>query len=126
MHKDRNGKLKAGPVWDFDWATFVPNKTSSYTVKSAIYYSRLFLDPEFVSLVKTRWISQKPKFETLPDYIKEIAARTKAANDINIKLWPITSTTNGDEKMAFDEAINRMIEAYKAKLNWLDIQITNM
>jgi hypothetical protein len=20
MHKDRNGKLKAGPVWDFDWA----------------------------------------------------------------------------------------------------------
>jgi len=25
MYKDRNEKLKAGPVWDFDWGTFIPN-----------------------------------------------------------------------------------------------------
>ena len=45
---------------------------------------------------------------------------------MNISLWPISSTVNGDESMSFDDAINRMISAYEAKYQWLDTQISGM
>jgi hypothetical protein len=38
-------------------------------------------------------------------------------------MWPISSTVNGDEKMSWDEAVDRLKNAYQAKLNWLDTQI---
>lgn len=124
MHKDRLGKLTAGPVWDFDYGTFTPNKY--FYIKGAMYYGRLFTDPTFVSLVKSRWFQLKPKFETIPDYIRKTAENIKVSNEINIGLWPINSTINGDEKMTFEESIDRMIQAYTQKLEWMDKQITNM
>ena len=126
MHKDRLGKLTAGPVWDFDWNTFTPGTSNIYRIKSAIYYDRLFDDPQFVTLVKSRWSVLKPKFETIPDYIKKTAAEIEVSNNINIKMWPISSTVNGDEKMTYEESIERMVSAYTEKLKWMDSQISNM
>lgn len=124
MHKDRLDVLKAGPVWDFDWGTFTPG--TSYSVKNAIYYGRLFQDPVFISIVKSRWSILKSGFETIPEYIRSIASTTKNSNNLNISLWPISSRVNGDETMSFEDAINRMVAAYEAKLQWLDIQISGM
>ena len=126
MHKDKNGKLTAGPIWDFDWNTFKPNSTNSYSIKSAIYYGRLFEDPVFVSLVKERWALHKSKFEDIPDYIRAVAAKIKKSNEIDKTIWPMESTVNEDQDLTFDEAIERMITAYKAKLQWLDTEIGGM
>lgn len=38
----------------------------------------------------------------------------------------ISSSVNGDEKMSFDAAIDRMVKAYEEKLSWLNAQITAM
>ena len=121
MHKDRLGKLVAGPVWDFDWGTFTPG--TGYTIKTAIYYGRLFSNPEFVELVKSRWALLKPAFDTIPDYIRSVAETTHVSNDINISLWPISSTVNGDESLSFTDAIERMVNSYTEKCSWLDSQI---
>lgn len=77
VHKDRLGKLKAGPVWDFDWYTYVPSKSNSYQIKNAIYYGRLFEDPLFVTEVKNRWALYKTSFESIPSYVDTVAARIK-------------------------------------------------
>lgn len=124
MHKDRGGVLKAGPVWDFDWGTYTPG--TSYTVKNAIYYGRLFSDPAFVTIVKDRWAVLKPQFDAIGTYIRTTAAKIKVSNNINIGLWPISSSVNGDETMSFDAAVDRMVDAYEAKLAWLNTQITAM
>ena len=124
LYKDRLGKLTAGPVWDFDWGTFTPG--SEYTINNAIYYGRLFNDPTFVSLVKTRWSSLKTNFGTVPDYIRSMGLKTNISNNINNALWPISSTVNGDESMSFSDAIDRMVNAYQNKYDWLDERITNM
>lgn len=126
MYKDRLGKLTAGPVWDFDWGTFTPGGSHSFCIKSAIYYDRLFRDPQFVSLVKSRWAELKPKFETISDHIRKTAAEMEVSNNINIKMWPISMTVNGDEKMTYEESIERMVSAYIEKLKWMDSQISNM
>lgn len=130
MHKDRLGKLKAGPVWDFDWATFRPSQASSYQIDNAIYYGRLFSDPTFVALVKERWTQHKSGFDGIEAYIRSVAAKVKASNEIDKAMWPMSAhsagSVNGDKDMTFDEAVERMISAYNAKLSWLDTQITKM
>ena len=126
MYKDRLGKLTAGPVWDFDWGTFTPGGSHSFCIKSAIYYDRLFSDSQFVSLVKSRWTELKPKFETISDYIRKTAAEMEVSNNINIKMWPISMTVNGDEKMSYEESTERMVSAYTEKLIWMNSQISNI
>lgn len=130
MHKDRLGKLKAGPVWDFDYYTMVPSNSSSWTIKSYIYYGRLFSDPEFVKLVKERWALYKKGFDTVPDYIRSVASTIKISNEIDFEMWPLSAhsagSVNGDQELSFDEAINRLIEAYSNKLSWMDNQINRM
>lgn len=52
-----NGKLKMGPIWDFDIALGNINYNNNqvpegFWIKSASWISRMFDDPEFVNLVK--------------------------------------------------------------------------
>ena len=75
MHKDKDGLLKAGPVWDFDWETFVPYKVNGYVVRDAIYYPYLFADEGFVARLKERWTLLKPRLEQVGAFIESEAAR---------------------------------------------------
>ena len=125
MHKDKLGKLKAGPVWDFDWGTFVGS--SYYHTKSAVYYGRLFSDPTFVTRVKELWSLRKSGFDSIINTIATKASELENSAVLNIALWPLTNqTVNGDEQMSYEDAVNRMKSAYTNKLNWLDSRIQNM
>ncbi|MCQ2192795.1 MAG: CotH kinase family protein [Paludibacteraceae bacterium] len=128
MYKDANGKLTAGPVWDYDWGTFVPNATSYFRGKDYMYYPQLFKDAAFVAMVKSRWATFKSDLETkVPLFIETTRTQLKKSDAVNIKMWPINNgQPNGDEKMSYDEAVNRLKAAYLAKLKWLDTQIKNM
>jgi hypothetical protein len=133
MNKDvdsKDGRIKAGPVWDFDWGTYRPSTTSSYTIINSLYYKRLFKDAEFKQLVKSRWNEQKAQFQSIADsYIDGLRESLRASDKINNAMWPIETSSvvtylvNGDEKMSWDEAVDRLKNAYQTKLNWLDTQI---
>ena len=125
MYKARNGKLYAGPVWDFDWGTFIPG-VNGLRLTNAIWYKYLFKNDEFKSTLKARWSELKPKFEDIEDFIKEQAALTKESNEVNIKKWPINSSTNGDEQLSFDDAIERMISAYTSRIESVDTAISGL
>jgi hypothetical protein len=124
MYKDKGGKLHAGPVWDFDWETFTPNNW--FVLKDALYYKRLFEDPEFVKRVKERWTMLKPGFDKVVAFIDEEAKRIAPSEKMNHPLWPINQTVNRDESLSFDDAVKRMKEAYETKLSWLDKAIKDM
>lgn len=125
MHKDKNDVIKAGPVWDFDWGSFVPGSTSYFCVNNAIYYGRLLEDAGFKSLVKTKWQEQKSKYEEIGQFIDALGAKLSESDELNHIMWPISSTVNGDESMNYDEAVSRLKAAYLAKLNWMDTQISS-
>lgn len=63
MTFERGGKLKMGPLWDFDLAFggYVllararSNNPEGFHIKDEGYYKRLFLDTEFVTQVKKRY-----------------------------------------------------------------------
>ncbi|MEA5127283.1 MAG: CotH kinase family protein [Proteiniphilum sp.] len=120
MHKDRNGKLKAGPVWDFDYATFRPTNNANFRINNAIWYDKLFQYPDFVETVKQRWNTLKPGFQTIIPFINEQAAYIRQSAIVNGNMWPINQDINGDEKMSFDAAVNRLRGAYEERINTLD------
>ena len=80
--------------------------------------------------VKERWASYKSKFEQVPEYVNNIASKIKKSNEINIAMWPLEDhpfgIENGDADLAFEEAVERIITAFRTKLNWMDEQISNM
>lgn len=125
MHKDRNGKLKAGPVWDFDWGTFQPS-SQPFRIAESVYYGRLLQDPVFVQRVKERWNALKPKFEEIPDFIDAEKQKLQKSDQINIQMWPISSRTNGDETLSYEDAVARMKNAFKVRLQKIDALVGSL
>ena len=125
MYKKRDGKLYAGPVWDFDWGSFKPTY-NHFGIKGTLWYIYLFKYPEFKSAVKARWAEVEDTFRGIDQYIVDIADKTRESNELNLSKWPISSTVNGDESMPYDEAIARMREAYQHRLDRIDGNVSAM
>jgi hypothetical protein len=55
MNLTRGGKLKMGPLWDFEAAFNADSSPKGFVIKGVNWYSRLFMDPTFVAKVKERY-----------------------------------------------------------------------
>lgn len=115
MYKERQQPLKAGPVWDFDYGTFTL-RASIYIANHFPYLQRLFLSPDFRRMACERWYALKPAFDTIPDYIDRQAQRLMLSQEKNIRMWPISSKGNADEQLSYDEAVSRMKQAFRLRM----------
>ena len=120
VYKDKNGKLKAGPLWDNDYASFSTHWNNSAPMRSAVYYGQLLKDPVFVARLKERWADYKPKMQTIPAYINEQAQKIKSSAEMNGTMWPINTRVNLDETLPYDDAVAFIIKNYNTKLTWFD------
>ncbi|MBQ9192398.1 MAG: CotH kinase family protein [Bacteroidales bacterium] len=128
MHKDRGGKLVAGPCWDFDWGVLSyntsPQARTGLVNGSAIWYGRLRQDPAFEAKLKARFNELLPQLETIPDYMDECEKLLKASAGLNFAMWnPAEDASqnggriiNGDENMSFHDAVARLKAIYKERL----------
>ena len=122
MHKDRGGKLVAGPCWDFDWGVLSyntsPQARTGLINGSAIWYGRLRQDPEFEAKLKARFNELLPQLETIPDYMDQCEALLTASAKLNFDMWNPAGDgyINGDEGMSFHDAIARLKSIYKDRL----------
>ena len=121
MHKDRGGKLVAGPCWDFDWGV-LSFKTSggewNLVNGKAIWYERLFQDPAFKAKVKARFEELLPQLEAIPDYMDECETLLAASAKLNFSLWNPANDgmINGDENLSFHDAVTRLKSNYRKHL----------
>lgn len=127
-YKDRNKKLYAGPLWDFDYTTFTTEAENNN--KSAVWYKYLFKDPNFKRKVVERFYQLKPQLIGIADYISEKATALSLSEKENSKLWPLsnldsTIIPNNDEKLSFNEAVSRMRSIYLKRLEWIEQQLNN-
>ncbi len=118
-YMDGDKKLKAGPVWDFDWQTFPyftginqiggrkPNyvgwfgsvgsstiNTMMYTSSSSNYmwYSYLVKDATiFNTTVKERWNVMKPYLLGVTRYIDMLAEQNAVSMEYDKTMWPLES-----------------------------------
>lgn len=100
MHKQKDGKYKMGPVWDFDWAfgynagqnTHFNNPEQSLFVegdlKGSIFFSRFFEDPVVQTLYKERWEDFKTnKYPELIAYILDYAETISGSYALDYAVW---------------------------------------
>lgn len=152
MHKDVNGKLCAGPLWDFDQTTFLgdqlwlyyqyyPSETDYNEPLQirALWYSQLFKDPKFKSRTKERWMELYSYLESgVPAFMDQEYARIAKSLDINWVdagedesqgIWTLTESEkenggrNHDKNLSGADAVRKMKEKYLQRLHWLDRQI---
>jgi hypothetical protein len=122
MHKDRGGKLVAGPCWDFDWGVLSyntsPQARTGLVNGKAIWYERLMEDPAFRSKLKARFEELLPKLETIPSYMDECEALLTESARLNFKLWNPAEDgmINGDERLSFHDAVTRLKTIYQERL----------
>ncbi len=129
MHKSADGKLTAGPLWDFDWGVLSynvsPQARNSLVNKDSIWYTRLFDDPAFKEAVKTRWNELLPQLRTIPAFIGEMEKTLQASAELNFKMWDPAgdasqnngNIVNGDERMTYNDAVARLKSIYEERLD---------
>ena len=111
MFMDGNGKLSAGPVWDFDRGTFQNQEkaselgnSDSYRVKpdkawmflrsqeseaySYIWYRQLAKDETFRQTVQQRWAVIKPYLDQVASQISSYAETQTVSYKYNSAMWP--------------------------------------
>lgn len=124
MYKKQNDKLFAGPLWDFDWGTFMLSE--GVIANETLWYGYFFRYTEFKKAVKARWAEVKETLSDIDSYIEIQAAHIKESNEVNIYKWPITEKINGDENLSFDNAILQMRKSYQIRFRVIDEYISEL
>lgn len=138
------GKLKMGPVWDFDYSTFnlywplkAGNELCSGTtvpsngympqvlaISCHVYYDYLFNDSEFKAVVKQRWNAIKSRLDAIANRFDYWYTTLYASEQLNWALWPIPpdfeSGHHPDCTLTFLQAKNYAKEFYTARLSYLN------
>ena len=148
LYKDagEDAKLFMGPVWDFDYETFIAesyidqNSENGWRgfKRTGYYYHFLCYDQDFVDQVKSLWSSKKAAFEGLTGYIDQKVAEISASQKYDEILWPYkpgdSSQNNRNDNhdyyntktrkvIPFDTAIATMKDNFNARVTWMENQI---
>jgi subtilisin-like proprotein convertase family protein len=148
MHKDRDdngGKLKAGPVWDFDWAwtnipgcsIFSATNGSGWAYKindcgpdvnSNGWYVRLLQDSTFKNELKCRWVSLRSTIlntTNLFNYIDSATVYLDSAQQRHQEKWAtlgvdVGTPEVGAQPTTFQGDINLFKSWMSTRVAWLD------
>ena len=138
FHKDRGGKIVAGPPWDFDWGVLSyntsPRAQTGLVNGSAIWYSRLFKDPAFKKKVQDRFQELLPDLEKVPEYMVLTEEMLEASAELNFAMWnPADDKSanggriiNGDENLTYSAACARLRSNFRDRLTVIPAALERM
>lgn len=131
MYKARNGKLFAGPAWDFDWGTFSSSYQNRWVIPHAIWYPYLLKYPEYIEKLKERWQEHRNSLEAVATYIETRGETLKESGVYDCQTWPINpgftgGYINGDELLSYPESIDQLKSRYIQRFNWIDENINKL
>ena len=150
MHKDKNQKLKMGPIWDFNlgfgnvnycdaelesgWSYKFNDVCGGDNWKVPFWWNRLFEDPAFVSKLKNRWSDLRTNVlsdQNLQDRIDEITNFLIEHNAprrnfdkwtiIGKYVWPNNYIGNN-----YGEEISYLKNWLEKRVKWMDEEINSL
>ena len=135
MNFKRGGKLKMGPIWDFDLGFGNYGKqpyddpTGFYIKDLASWYTRLFTDPAFVSRTKERFNYYYTNRQMIYDAIDAKAATLLPKIVEDNKLWGrICSVSSSKETVedAYEQKVIELKEWIETRFEWLNTNINDL
>lgn len=150
-HKDRwdkKGKLKAGPVWDFDWAwkniwdceQYSRTDGSGWSYKivdcpadvlSFGWFKRLLMDPNFSNAVDCRWKELRATIlsnDSIFNYIDSVEQALLIPQQRHFTAFPVLGQSNGAPEVdapatTYHGEILRLKSWIQTRINWLDVNM---
>ena len=137
MNLKRGGKIKMGPLWDYDiafggypttWsAASTANNPEGFYIKEGVaWYSRLFQDPVFLTRVKERFSVIYNNKQDIFDHIDQKANDLKYKVIEDNKKWgTITdaSAESSDVLLEYQNNVDYLKTWISTRLEWLNINI---
>lgn len=143
FHKDKDHadgtlrKLKAGPVWDFDWSQKDfdgPNNSAGYMhnqfwgqdINAPGWYTRLLEDPSFQNQMKCRYENLRVTFlsETaIAAKLDSVALYLDESKDWHFTTWGNEAEQNATTSTTYAQEIAWMKNWYHNRLVWLDTNL---
>jgi len=128
------GKIKMGPLWDFDLAFGNVNYADSqfpegFWVKDHKWYARLFQDPVFVAKVKYRFIYFKNNQNFILNKMDSYANYLRYAQQENDERWDVIGNyawPNPVVYNTYEEEVAHLKSWYSKRMSWLDAAYKNL
>ena len=144
MHKNRNGKLKMGPIWDFniafgndgrsstfEWIYQYNNRFGNDLWLVHFWYPKLMRDPQFRAAIKTRWNQLKnnqistqtinTKIDNWVTYLSD-----NGAIDRNFDQWDVIGEEvafNSFVGNSYQEEVDYVKDWIRQRIDWVNSQI---
>ena len=150
MHKDKNGKLKMGPIWDFNlafgnadycgggntnvWAYKFNERCSGDFWLVPFWWDRLLQDPAFVAELKARWNALRSGAFSENSILAKISSykdtlEKAGAIDTNFETWEILGVylwPNNFVGNSFLDENNYLSGWAMDRLTWMDNAINSL
>jgi hypothetical protein len=145
FHKDRDGLLQLGPVWDFDWAmkflweNSFPNGAGwLYTIDPCTqdvlyvpYFQRLMKDTAFRQQVCDRWQALRlSHLDTVRvfQYIDSVALLLAEAKDRHFQQWKCLGYDSGAPELppyptTYEGEVHKLKQFLRQRIAWMDIHL---
>lgn len=140
MYLARDGRLHAGPVWDFDLAfndvgldslgdirparfrldNVRPLTANSLYNDRALWYDRLTADPTFCRRLHERWALLRPRFAALTDSLTQWTVEIAPSAQADQLMWGSKDPARFDNHTAFEPAAENLRQVYLRRLDKLD------
>jgi hypothetical protein len=140
-HKDRDGKIKAGPLWDYNFSLAVGGGTTidpaggfqyAGTRNVNNWYPKLVTDPAFMTAVKTRWKELRQGLfsnASLDQRVTTLATPLTNAVTRDFAKWPVNSIYGsgtgfvvGPTVTTWAEQVQALRDYLVARTAWMDTQ----
>ena len=145
FHKDKDKKLAAGPVWDFDQSAgnssypddgvvegwmFANTKTNN----TPFFWAKLFSDPNFKAKVQSRWKDLRESVfgtDKIMAFIDSCAGYLNEAQQRNFVKWPVLGvfiwreSKGYQDRNTYQKEIDYLKSFLTARLEWIDTQLLN-
>lgn len=150
MHKDKNEKLKMGPIWDFNlafgnadycgggatnvWAYRFNERCPSDFWQVPFWWDRLLQDPAFVAQLQDRWTSLRANELSNAAIDVKILDYVEALEDAgsiqrNFSTWPVLGEyvwPNNFVGDTYEDELNYLQNWISNRLTWLDSEISDL
>jgi len=143
FYKDRNKKLCAGPIWDFDLSFGLPDYYEGWSTEgwqykvylggdywqNPFWVSKLYNDPVFKNKFAKRWNELKNNilsYETISKFIDDCVNKISDAKTRNFEKWNqcFDGVTyiwpNKNKFTSYEAEINYLKNWIKQRLDWLN------
>ena len=118
-----NNIFKAGPVWDFDWASL--HNRSSCTLKNTLYYNALFKSPAFKTRVKELWNKYSAGID-VESLIESMRSELSVAAVYDTMLWGEHNDPSGVKRENFDAYVDFLKERILDKISIINADVAAM